>query len=68
MGVQGGLLLLIGIPSQEQIRLHLRDLLFRKLKEIHLPVNQAGVYHCNKRILFLPCHEFLKVIIVHADN
>lgn len=34
---------MIGNSSQEQIRLHLRDLLFRNLEEIHLPVNQAGV-------------------------
>jgi hypothetical protein len=44
MSVQGGrLLFLSGIPPQGQIRLHLRDLLSRKLKEIHLTVNQAGV-------------------------
>ncbi len=33
-----------------------------------MPVNRAGVYHCNKRMLFLPCHEFCKVIIVHINN
>jgi hypothetical protein len=65
---RGRLLLLSGTP-QEQIRLHLRDLLFRKLGEIHLPANKDGVYHCSKRILFCRAISFeMRVLFILIDN